>query len=424
LSRDQSPKASPDIPDLDQLAAMIESDGPSSSVEADGGAEGDRDGLGRTADQASSAEGSSTARANSESAAEVDDDVPTDYFHAVKPKPKAVPIADVGTSDQEPLGEPDDEPGRRVWPWILAAFVLTLVLATAGWMHHRSNTKQVSGRAPLAQRGKRADRDRSGREAAAGREQRGRDDLPAARDVPAEAFEQTAKRFTPAQSLSVRFERRGQAILVPVRLTGPSGSRAVEMVLDTGATHTTVTRRTLSALGVAPSGVSAEVETANGIVTRPLAVVDAIAVEQAAVGSGLTVGVCDRCATAGAEGLLGLNFARHFVMTVDHEDGQLRLVPKALEDKTIDIRPFVVLLDAKTRRQGERVTIAFVIRNQAPRMLREIVIEAASEGLTERPQTVIANLPGGSRRQARIEGVLPARAGALTFTLEVVRASW
>lgn len=115
-------------------------------------------------------------------------------------------------------------------------------------------------------------------------------------------------------------------ILVPVKLEGPRESRAVVMALDTGATHTVISLSAARDIGYDPSRTRGSVEllTAGGIVHAPkLRLRSAACLGQKV--ANLDVVCHDLPAGSPIEGLLGLDFLRHFSVLLDFPKGRLAI---------------------------------------------------------------------------------------------------
>jgi hypothetical protein len=225
----------------------------------------------------------------------------------------------------------------------------------------------------------------------------------------------------------VAFEQRGSAIVVPVVLRGQAGEQRVKMLFDTGATLTSVNTATLHRLGQRPRWDDPEVEslTANGRVSRKLAVIEDVTIGGLRVGGGVAVTICDPCASGEVVGLLGLNVARHFKVTVDHEEGQLMLVPKAGPlGHLADIRHFVKITKPRGVWTGQHLKIQFVLDNRAPRALTRIRVMAEVRVNDQVGRLYGSLLQVSARSQAMmtIEGDpgVPGR----QFSLKLVQARW
>ena len=93
---------------------------------------------------------------------------------------------------------------------------------------------------------------------------------------------------------------------VPVTVEGPKGQFEVSMLFDTGATLTTLNRATLKRIGgkVPRDAPQMTMQTAAGPQTTTIVSVDRLWVGGLEV-KGVTVSVCEPCATGGTVGLLG-----------------------------------------------------------------------------------------------------------------------
>jgi hypothetical protein len=172
-----------------------------------------------------------------------------------------------------------------------------------------------------------------------------------------------------AEPLRVRFNDEAGGVVVHALLRGPAGQRSVRLLYDTGATFTMVSLSVLQALGVGLTEVTLPITTVEGRISPRLAVLERVALGDAVVEQ-LTVASCQRCGSAAAQGLLGLNFSRHFVVSVDHVTRQLTLRRRELaKPRLLDIRPFVGL-----RWWDDRLEVS----NRAPRTLRDLVLRLST----------------------------------------------
>lgn len=374
------------------------------------------------------------------------DDALTDLYSAVKPRPKALPLAELDPSSPHRSEEELAAlAAARIAAWrarrvafvelsVLAVLLLTAVWLVRSWRTPVLDEEQAGSLASTRARSRdRAARRSTGRGGppllspragvAAGLPVRGDEEPDPTGVAPASA----APVGTPVR---IKIEARGDAIVVPVQLGGPQGTLATRLVFDTGATFTTLDAALLRRLGVAPSPISSETETASGRLRRPLAVIESLSVGAAHVGGGMTVGVCEACGGAGTGGLLGLNFSRHFLVTLDAPQGELLLQPRAERPHAAlsEIEPFVAFVDTRTERAANKLVISFSVENRSPRLLRDLVVGAELQGaqgasFTGPPQVRIAAVPAGGRVAARIEVPLVSAADQVA-TLELRRAAW
>lgn len=98
----------------------------------------------------------------------------------------------------------------------------------------------------------------------------------------------------------------------------------VTLLIDTGATVTMLEPRTLARLGYSLKGRQAYFATANGVVQAPVVALGRLALGQAGI-SQLSVGVLELQMGESVDGLLGMNFLRHYQFRIDQDQGRLIL---------------------------------------------------------------------------------------------------
>jgi clan AA aspartic protease (TIGR02281 family) len=118
----------------------------------------------------------------------------------------------------------------------------------------------------------------------------------------------------------IPLERNGSHFLVDARM----GLQQALLLIDTGASLTMLTPDTLrSSSGAHATGRTSLFNTANGRVSAPIYRLDALSVGDWEVRN-LDVGVLD-LGDPGIDGLLGMNFLRHFQFFIDQNEALLRL---------------------------------------------------------------------------------------------------
>ena len=135
---------------------------------------------------------------------------------------------------------------------------------------------------------------------------------------------QASPRTESPVTMTVPIQRVGQLLVVGVKLNGSRDSR---LVVDTGASHTILSYSVARDLGILPSprATSVTVKTAGGPVQAEVVPIGAIRVGEAEA-QNIMVGVFDLPdAPAGVDGLLGLTFLNHFLVTLDTVKGELSL---------------------------------------------------------------------------------------------------
>jgi predicted aspartyl protease len=123
--------------------------------------------------------------------------------------------------------------------------------------------------------------------------------------------------------ITVPVMMNGASVIVPVTL---NGEFRASLGLDTGATITVLSHRIAKSLGLNPLGTS-KVGTVGGIITVPLARLRSLEVGDAAVHD-LVVSIHDFSTDPRIEGLLGLDYLKHFSVSLDARRKLLVLSPR------------------------------------------------------------------------------------------------
>jgi hypothetical protein len=126
-----------------------------------------------------------------------------------------------------------------------------------------------------------------------------------------------------ASTITVPVLMNGASVIVPVMF---NGTLRANLALDTGATITVVSRRIASNLALSTLGVG-KVGTVSGVITVPLVRLRSLKVGDAQVYD-LVVSVHDFSTDPRVEGLLGLDFLKHFHVSLDARRNLLILGPR------------------------------------------------------------------------------------------------
>jgi predicted aspartyl protease len=224
--------------------------------------------------------------------------------------------------------------------------------------------------------------------------------------VPATPVAAAPPATTTLSEVSAPLERRGSSYYVGARL---NEQHDVSFLYDTGASLTTIDAATAQRLGVAvsPDAPKIRTQTANGVVEQPLLVIDTIDVGGARVGGGFTVGLCEACSDGRKIGLLGLNFSRRYLVTLDESSRKLRLTPRAdLLDHRFDIEPFLVYEGVRGQVRGGEFHVSGTVRNRAPRACQNVRVVSL---LVDKQEKEVGRVSGHV-------GAVPA-GGTTSFTM-------
>ena len=133
----------------------------------------------------------------------------------------------------------------------------------------------------------------------------------------------TPTRGSGPNTITVPVVMTGASVIVPVTF---NGALRANLALDTGATITVVSRRIATNLALSTLGVS-KVGTVAGVIAVPLARLGSLKVGAAEVHD-LIVSIHDFSTDPRIEGLLGLDFLKHFHVSLDARRSLLILGPR------------------------------------------------------------------------------------------------
>jgi hypothetical protein len=225
-----------------------------------------------------------------------------------------------------------------------------------------------------------------------------------------------------AEATAIEYHGEAHALRIPVQFEGPAGEVAVPwMVFDTGATFTTLDTKTLARLGISPPPDAPEVtlHAATGDHAVRLVLVD-----QATVGGrrvdGVTVAVCDSCASGEASGLLGLNVSGQFRVTLDPDARQLLVRPLATAaDRKLDLDAWLTPA-ATLPAGGERGEALVSVVNRARRHVDEVVL--GIECPDRHHEVRLSAIPANGTGEKRV--TFPGGADCGGATIRILRGSW
>lgn len=216
-------------------------------------------------------------------------------------------------------------------------------------------------------------------------------------------------------------EGRKGSLKVPVTVEGPKGQLEVSMLFDTGATLTTLDRRTLKQIGVRipKDAPKMTMQTAAGPQTTSIVTLDRLWVGGLEV-NGITVSVCDPCAAGGTVGLLGINVSERFLVTVDGARQEVALTTRQDHtDRVGDVAPWIALDAEGTRWPDGRSEVIVEAENRSRRWVEKMTVAIRCE------QTRFAEIHDvGPGQIGRVEVSVDAGANCASFAVELVRAEW
>lgn len=126
--------------------------------------------------------------------------------------------------------------------------------------------------------------------------------------------------------MSTRFDANEGLVVVPARISGPSGDVIIRLALDTGATTTLINTDVMVLVGYDPATAAERIQVTTGSSIEFCAqmIIDRIeSIEH--VREGFSVLCHTLPPSARVDGLLGLDFFRHCRLEIDFQTGEVTL---------------------------------------------------------------------------------------------------
>ena len=175
-----------------------------------------------------------------------------------------------------------------------------------------------------------------------------------------------------SNTITLPFEGEGSRLSVPVVFEHEDQSLEIDMMLDTGATYTTLPMRLVRRLGIEVSSNAPvlELHTANGKRTAQVVLVDRVWLGDLRL-DGVALTICDDCASDDTAGLLGLNVSASYNMSIDSDRKEVAFSLRHDLNRKLDVKPFVELDASFIRYPGNRIEVKVELDNFSPRSIDE-----------------------------------------------------
>jgi predicted aspartyl protease len=185
-------------------------------------------------------------------------------------------------------------------------------------------------------------------------------DLPPARDVE-------------DHEMVLPYEGAGRNLAIPVVFQHGDVELEVMMMLDTGATYTTLPDDILEQLGIRLSDQDPvlRLHTANGERDAHIASMDTVWLGDLAL-EGVAIASCNPCRSHDTVGLLGLNVAGGFNMAIDADRREVTFSRREVHDRKLDAKPWIDLDARFARYPGGRVEVSLELANHNTRDLATV----------------------------------------------------
>lgn len=173
------------------------------------------------------------------------------------------------------------------------------------------------------------------------------------------------------------YEGAGRRLSVPVTFSSNGVVlEDVEMMLDTGATYTTLPESVLAKLGIHPDERSPTIQlhTANGEREAKVVLIDEVWLGHLRV-QGVAVATCEACASTDTVGLLGLNVTGGYNLMIDADRREVVFSARQERNRRLDVTPFTDLSASLSRYPGGRMEVAVHLSNSAHRAIADAEAE-------------------------------------------------
>ncbi|MEZ4316842.1 MAG: retropepsin-like aspartic protease [Myxococcota bacterium] len=217
------------------------------------------------------------------------------------------------------------------------------------------------------------------------------------------------------------YEGEGRNLSIPVVFQHGDQEIEVMMMLDTGATYTTLSDDVLARLGLseAPSDPVIRLHTANGEREAHILAVDHIWLGDLRL-DGVALATCNLCSSKETAGLLGLNVAGGFNVAIDADRKEVTFSRRATFDRKLDIKPWLDLDASFSRYPGGRVEVDIEAKNTST---QDITTASAAVRCGERRWVVdLGRLP--PKEEVRVRRKLPVHDACEAYEISLNEATW
>lgn len=169
------------------------------------------------------------------------------------------------------------------------------------------------------------------------------------------------------------YEGEGRNLAIPVVFRNGDVELEVMMMLDTGATYTTLPDDILAQLGLgnSPDDPILRLHTANGERDAHIVSMGSVWLGDLAL-DGVAIASCEPCRSNDTVGLLGLNVAGGFNMAIDADRHEVTFTRRAQHDRKLDAKPWIDLDARFARYPGGRVEVTIDLTNRKPMDLNAV----------------------------------------------------
>ncbi|MFT7518068.1 MAG: putative aspartyl protease [Kiritimatiellia bacterium] len=172
--------------------------------------------------------------------------------------------------------------------------------------------------------------------------------------------------------LALPYEGDGRSLSVEIAIEHNGVVRDISMILDTGASLTTLPPWLLAELGATPPADAPVLrfQTANGPRDAPLVLLDKVWLGDMPI-EGVAVSPCVACEDDDSMGLLGLNVTKGFNFTIDSDRNEVIFTRRQGADRLLDLKHWLEV-DATVTRMPRHVQVEVHVKNTGTRDVRSV----------------------------------------------------
>jgi len=222
--------------------------------------------------------------------------------------------------------------------------------------------------------------------------------------------------------ITLNYDGDDRSLRIGVEIDGPDISESYTVILDTGATYSTLSVEAREEIGIAiaPDAPWVELQTAGGLIEAPLVLVDAVWLGDFPV-EWVTVAICEECSRPPVAGLLGLNVLQRFRVSIDHEGKKIELSPRRVDsNRRVDIGHWLEIDGRITQSSNGRVDLELRGQNRARQAIRAAVININCSGTGFAVE--LGDIPAGGEAHTQVD--LPYGTDCRERELSLSRATW
>jgi hypothetical protein len=221
--------------------------------------------------------------------------------------------------------------------------------------------------------------------------------------------------------IALPYEGEGRRLSVPVVFQQGEKTHETFMMLDTGATYTTLPQEVLRDLGrmPGPDAPRLTLNTANGVREARVVLIDRVWLGDLEL-HGVAVTTCEDCASTENAGLLGLNVAGGFNVKIDADRREVVFSTRSSFNRHLDVRPFTDLDGRFIRYPGGRVEMVLGLNNRADRDIGGGAVRVACGG--ESWLVDLSTIAVGA--SAEVKRRLPQHVGCDPYEITLDSAWW